>query len=439
MLTLAKLPEIKINAAQAKITPAKMSLDRFALTIGRSDVNANGSVANYLPFLLKGEKLSGNLAINSNLLDLNEIMSIVPEETSAEEQPVADEPAEITEETFRLPKNLGLGLNVSLKKVLFQKMILENINGNVTLADGELKLNKLNMNAFDGTLTTTGLFSTSETQPRVALNLNFNNASFATTFAQMDMIQKMVPLFKSAGGHYSLGMSLDAPLDGELSPIYSALQAEGKLSTADVKLQNIKALNLLAETLKSDRLKNIEAKNVNIQFSIKDGKVITKPFKISMGNVSMDLSGATSIDGTIDYTGQVALPEGSSSLLSKVGINIGGTFASPKISVSVKDAVKDMAKGLLNEKLGNVLGGNKAATGSESAAQGSSSDAVEQARVAGQKLVDAAKAQRDSLVNRASSKLAKIAAQTAGDALVKKAEQNAEKMVKEAEAKAAQK
>jgi hypothetical protein len=229
MLTLAKLPEIKINAAQAKITPAKMSLDRFALTIGRSDVNANGSVANYLPFLLKGEKLSGNLAINSNLLDLNEIMSIVPEESTDSEQTEVAEPAPITDETFRLPENMNLALNVSLKKVLFQKMILENINGNVTLADGELKLNKLNMNAFDGTLTTTGLFSTSETQPRVALNLNFNNASFATTFAQMDMIQKMVPLFKSAGGHYSLGMSLDAPLDGETERESLALAQYGAL------------------------------------------------------------------------------------------------------------------------------------------------------------------------------------------------------------------
>ena len=123
-----------------------------------------------------------------------------------------------------------------------------------------------------------------------------------------------------------------------------------------------------------------------------------------------------------------------------VGVNIGGTFTSPKISVDVKNAVKDVAKGLLNEKLGNILGSsNNNTSTSNSDSQGSSTDAVEQARAAGQKLVDAAKAQRDSLVNKANSKLAKIAAQTAGDALVKKAEQNAEKMVKEAEAKAAQK
>ena len=440
MLNLAGLPEVKIGTAQAKITPAQMSLDRFDLKIGRSDLMANGALTNYLPFIMKGDKLSGNLSISSNLMDLNEIMSIVPEESTDSEQTEVAEPAPITDETFRLPENMNLALNVSMKQILFQKMILENLKGNVTLAGGELKLNKLNMNAFDGTLATTGLFSTASNEPRVALNLNFNNASFATTFAQMDLIQKMVPLFKSAGGHYSLGMSLETKLDGELMPVYSSLQAEGKLITNDIKLQNIKALNILAETLKSDKLKNIEAKNVNVQFTIKDGQLITKPFKISMGNVTMDLSGATTIDGKIDYNGVVALPSGSNSLLSQVGVNIGGTFTSPKISVDVKNAVKDVAKGLLNEKLGNILGSsNNSSSTSSSESQGSSTDAVEQARAAGQKLVDAAKAQRDSLVNKANSKLAKIAAQTAGDALVKKAEQNAEKMVKEAEEKAAQK
>ncbi len=437
---LAGLPTVAINQAVAKITPAQMSLNKFDLKIGKSDIQASGALSNYLPFLLKGELLKGNLSVSSKLLDLNEIMNLVPEEIEDSEQPVEEEPAEITEDMFRLPKNMNLGLNVSVDRILFQKMILDNLRGQVTLANGELKLNRLDMNAFDGKLTTTGHFSTAEEQPSVALNLDFSNASFATTFAQMDLIRRMVPLFKSAGGRYSLGMSLATSLDGEFSPIYSTLQASGKLATADVKLQNIKVLNVMAEMLKSDKLKNIEAKNVNIDFEIKDGKLYTSPFKVSMGNIAMNLSGATGIDGTIDYTGQVELPQGSSNLLSKVGINIRGTFTSPKISVSLKDAVKDAAKGVLENKLGKVLGTSaKTSADTSGVAKSAVENVVEEARVAGEKLVNQAKAQRDSLVSKANSTIAKIAAQKAGDALVKKAEQTAEKMVKQAEEKVAQK
>ena len=43
---LAGLPTVAINQAVAKLTPAKMSLNKFDLKIGKNDIQASGALNN---------------------------------------------------------------------------------------------------------------------------------------------------------------------------------------------------------------------------------------------------------------------------------------------------------------------------------------------------------------------------------------------------------
>ena len=47
---------------------------------------------------------------------------------------------------------------------------------------------------------------------------------------------------------------------------------------------------------------------MTLDFTIKDGRVETKPFDIKMGDYTLNLSGSTGLDQTIDYSGKVKLP-----------------------------------------------------------------------------------------------------------------------------------
>ena len=44
-------------------------------------------------------------------------------------------------------------------------------------------------------------------------------------------------------------------------------------------------------------------------FEIKDGKINTKPFDVSLGSVKMKLGGSTGLDKSIAYAGTVQLPD----------------------------------------------------------------------------------------------------------------------------------
>ena len=436
-LTLRAISEFQIRRAAATITPAAMTLGEFGLTVGRSDLSANGQLSGYLGYLLRGEELSGRLYVKSELLDLNEIMAALPgseSDDAAAEEEVAEEVAEAADTTasaLEIPRNLRLSLNTDLKKVLFQKMTIENITGEMSMADGTLSLDGLRLGIFGGKASASGSYSTASDPKRPALKLkaDFANASFQRTFEELEMVKQLVPIFEKTGGNYSLSLDLATALDAAMSPDLATLNASGEIRSENINIQNIKAFEAMADALGNDKLRKIEAKDVKIRFEIRDGRVNTSPFDLKIGDVNVNLSGSTGLDQTIDYQAKVAIPGGG--VLQNVAVNIGGTFTSPKITLGVKEAVQEAVTNVVNEQIQKL-------TGSESLSEEIAKQAEnlrQEARNAGQKLIEVAQQQSDKLVEEASKKgaLAKLAAKKAGDKLVEEAEKQAEKLTAEAE------
>ena len=436
-LTLPDLPAVNIRRAAATITPSAMTLGEFGVTVGRSDLSATGQLTNYIGYLLRGDVLSGRLYVKSDLLDLNEIMA-ASSDASAAETPAAESAAGTeTDEVaaaaaaIEVPRNLNLSLNADLNRILFGKMEIGNLAGEMRMSGGTLSLVNLSANVFGGKLSTSGSYSTAAdpSHPTFALDARITKASFQQTFEQLEMVQKLVPIFAKTGGDYSMSLDLSTALDATLSPDLQTLNASGELSSANIEVQNIAAFDALATALNNDKLRKIEAKDVSIRFEVRDGRVYTEPFDLKFGDVAATLSGSTGLDQTIDYTAKVTIPGGQA--LQTLGVNIGGTFTDPKISLGVKEAVEEAVKNVVDEQIQKLTGSESLSV--EIAKQAENLRA--QAKQAGEKLVSEAQKQRNKLVEEASKKgtLAKLAAQKAGDKLVEEAEKQAANLESEAE------
>ncbi len=422
--TLAGMPEVKVRRAAMTVAPAALTLSELAVTVGRSDIEASGSLSNYIGYLLRDQTLRGRLDVRSSLLDLNELTGAAPAAPAEAEAAPADTAAM---RAPVVPQNLDLALTTSLRKVLFQKMVLTDFTGSLSVAKGTVSMNRLSMNAFNGRMSASGSYSTAADEHRPALKLKAEiaDASFSATFDQLDVVRRMVPLFEKTGGDYSMSLDLSTRLAQTMEPDYATLQAEGSIRSKNIRLQNVAVFDRLAAALKNDNLRRIEAKDVAIRFTIRDGRIATQPFDLKMGGLALTLSGSTGLDQTIDYTARVKLPEGTAGgVLKTVDVGIGGTFASPQLTLDVKNAVKDAVTETIGQKLGLSLGSG----------EGRSADEIRaEAKAKGDKLVAEAEAQRDKLVDKASGKLAKVAAQASGDALVSAAEKQARKLMEQAE------
>ena len=437
--TVPNLPAVHLKRAAATITPRAMTLGELGVTVGRSDLSAKGQLAGYLGYLLRGDKLSGRLYVRSGLLDLNEIMAAMP--ASETEAPAAAEPIRAIE----VPKNLDLSFNAELQKILFNKMTIDNLAGEMRVADGALSLDRLTMGLFGGKASASGRYSTAAdpARPALKLDLSLAGASFAQTFDELEMVRQLVPIFAETGGDYSLSLDMNAKLDSTMSPDLQSIDATGEIRSANIRVQNIAAFDALAKAINNDKLRRIEARDVAIRFAIRNGRIATQPFDLKLAGTDVNLSGSTGLDRTIDYTARVSMPASAAGgVLETLNVKIGGTFSSPKITLGVKEAAEEAIKNVVDQQIQKLTGSESLAEEVDKQKENlraeidkQAENLREEARKAGEKLVSAAQSQRDKLVEEASKKgaLAKLAAGKAGDKLVSEAEKQAANLSAEAE------
>lgn len=437
-LHVQQLPEVFIRRAAATISPQAMTLGEFGVTVGGSDLSATGQLTGYLGYLMRGEQLAGRLYVKSDLLDLNEIRAAVPadaEAESADAEKPAEEAAAAPAQAIVVPKNLNLSLNAELKKVLFEKMVITDIAGEMSVAGGTLSLDRLGLQLFGGKASASGRYSTAAdpAHPTLSLAASIAKASFPRTFEVIEAVRQLAPIFEKASGDYSLSIDMRTTLDAAMSPDLMSLTAQGEISSENVSVEGVEVFDKLAGLLKNDKLRRIEARDLKIRFSIKDGRVTTEPFDLKMGDVNVNMSGTTGLDRTIDYTAKVTLPAGVGGVLGAVNVGIGGTFTSPKITLGVQETVEQVVSNVVSEQIDNLTGGRGGLLSDDT--QTRAAALREEAQRAGEKLVEAAETQRQKLVDAAAKKgaLAKIAAEAAGDALVDEAKKQSKALLEEAE------
>lgn len=371
VLKIKDMPDVTIQQSIFSFTPQYLNLSETTVNIGKNDLTADCRFENYMAYALKGKTIKGSLNVRSNYFNLNDFMTAENDSLATATDGSTTTASENTEAAgiIRVPKNIDFIMNADMKQVLFDQMTLTDLNGKLLIKDGVVDMKNLSMNAMGGKVVMNGAYSTAKENENPDLNASFSMAglSFAQTFKELDMIQQFAPIFEGLKGNFSGNMKIATELDNTMSPVMNTLQGNGTLQTKDLSLSGVNAIDKIADAINNPDLKNITVKDIDIDFQIKDGRLSTAPFDIKLGSTTLNLSGSTGLDQTIDYTGKIKLPasSGSISQLTTLDLKIDGTFSSPNISVDTKSmvnqAVQSVADKALN-KVGEKLGLDSATT-----------------------------------------------------------------------------
>jgi autotransporter translocation and assembly factor TamB len=309
--------DIKVQNAGLAFSPRYVDLSAFSAQIGKNDIAATGKLENFLPYFMKKETLKGNLAVNSNYLNLNDFMT-ESAESSADTTQIG---------VIEIPKNLDFNLTGNFKQVIFDKLNMTQVQGQIAVKDGKAEMKNLSMNALGGKMNVSGYYDTGKDpkKPEVSLNLDIQEVSFAQTFSTFVTIKKLAPVFENLTGNYSTNFKMTSPLGSDFMPVLASLTASGLLSSGNVAISGNTVLNGLAATLKNESLKNLNIKDLKLPFSIAGGRVTTKPFDVNLGDGKLNLAGSTGLDQTIDYTAKVNL---AGKLANQYMNNVTGLFLS---------------------------------------------------------------------------------------------------------------
>jgi vacuolar-type H+-ATPase subunit H len=365
----------KISKLYLNFNPKTVDLTALDAKVGKSDIQMDGKIENFLQYALKDSLLKGTFNLSSTFLDLNELMS--SSDTTKKTATPADTAAMSVVE---VPSNLEVRLNANIQKMLYDKLTITKVTGGVGIKDSRMTLDnlKLTIEELEGTMALTGVYSTQNIKkPTVDFDVDIANFDIPKTFNAFNSVQKLAPIGKYAKGKFGTKLKFTTFMDQHMNPDMKSLTGGGKLVTNSVVVEGFEPINKLADALKQEKYKKMTFENVNASYRFVDGRLVVDEMPIKSGNITGKVKGSTGFDQTIDYTWNLEIPRAefgtqanaaAGSILDQLnkqaGTNVkmgdkvkikalfGGTVTKPTIKTDLfnpSEGVKDHVKDLVNQ------------------------------------------------------------------------------------------
>ncbi len=470
----ASLPyDVMINTMKLNFTPQFVELAGFDSKMGNSDIKANGKIENFMQYIFQDSLIKGTFALNSSLLDLNQLTAST---STAAAAPAATETAAVAAASVvEVPSNIDFVMNTNIGKVLYDKLDITNMIGEIIVRNARVSMTNLKMNLLDGSMMMSGYYDTkNKAKPQINYNMNISEFDIQKTAAAFVSIEKLVPIAKSATGKFSTTLNnFEGILKPDMSPDMNTLSGNGTLKTKSVVINEYPPFVKLDDALKLNKLKKVSIGDISLQYEFKDGRLHTKPFNTKIADIPVEISGSTGFDQTLDYKWNMELPtklmgnqgqEMVQGWLNKAGSAtgnaakvpdkvkatalIGGTVTAPVVKLGLKDAMKDVKNEVVNQ-VKEVIEQKKEEVIKDAKAEASKQ--AEKILADAQKVADDIKTQgaktaedirkqgnfaADSVTNSAKGPLEKLAAKKIAENLRKQSEQKAQKVTDESNVKA---
>ena len=346
--------EIKISSATLNLTPKSFKLSNFKMTLGKSDLNADGDLNNVVSYLLSNGTLNGRLNLSSNYFDVNPFMSKSDEQKSDTSKLQAVD----------LPENINFTANASFNKLIYDNLTMQNVKGTIELKNQRLNLNNLTADLLGGSFTANGYYETKGPAPDISFNMNISKFNIQDTYKSFVTVKQFVPMAKYVQGTFGAKLNLTSTLTDRMLPNWDSFNSNGNLSIPSAEVKGFKPFQLIGDKLNISQLSNPNLNNVNTSYKITNGRFYLSPVNYKVSNYDVTLAGSNGMDQSLDYNMGINIPAGNlkssvnkavSGLLKKdvnvmssnnvkVDVLIKGKIDSPSLSFSGGETAKEATK-----------------------------------------------------------------------------------------------
>jgi len=351
-IEMTDFPNVKISNAAFDFSPAFAELKQIQMTVGaKSDFSASGRLENYIPYLFSGDTIRGRLSLASNNLDLNEILDIMPSDTTENDT--------TSLAVIQIPKNIDFIFDAAVKRLVYDKLTGNDVKGKVAVKDGVVTVSEAGMKALGGTMLVNAVYDTRDTlRPAVSADLLISMVAIKEAFNTFNTVQMLAPAAAGLGGNVTVGMKYKSLLGSNMMPVISTITGSGQMHSESVQILESKTFDLMKNVLKLDQKYTNIVKDLRATFAINDGRLFVRPFDTKLGNIKMNISGDQGLDQTLNFVVRTEIPQSelgdaAGALMGmlaaqaatmgmnltppeiiKVNLKIGGTFLKPVITPS---------------------------------------------------------------------------------------------------------
>ena len=362
------LPQgLTLNSARLTLLPGKLNVDQAQGLLGTSTFTADGFLSNYIPFLLdENQQLEGTLNVRANRLSINEWMSDDPQPQAKTAQPSVVE----------IPDNIRFVVNATIGQAVYDKMPLNNVKGQLEMADGTLRMKQVTFNSLGGQFVTNGTYDPKDlAKPRFAFDVNIANADISQAHRHLTLAKVVFPLAQYMIGRFSSTFAVNGRLEPDMMPNLNSLTGNALVKIVQATLKNNPIVERLVEKTKLSDLRNAQFKDLLMKVDVKNGFVTIKPFDVRIKDNIVTVSGSNSLEGDLKYVLKLDVPTGKAGVQfarafssmtgqplenvdrAKIDFALNGSYKKPQLqflagrtATQVKDVVVKQAKEDLKEQ-----------------------------------------------------------------------------------------
>jgi uncharacterized protein involved in outer membrane biogenesis len=360
----ADMPLVKINDAHLQFNPKEMVLEKLEGSAGRSDLNLQGTLSDYLGYAFKNETIKGKFTFKSQKFDVNEWLTDSP--TPTQPKPEDDVPLTV----IPIPKNIDFLLNSTINEVVYDNLSIKNLQGDIIIKDGKLSLKEASCQTLGGDFVLNGTYDTqNEQKPKFDFDFGIKNLEIGEAAKAFNTLKYLAPVVQNVSGKFSTKFNLTGDLGQDMMPIFNSLTGEGVVTVVEGLIKDIPLLSKIADEIKMPELKSTKFADMLTTAKIKNGRFVVDPYDVKIDKYLVNVSGSNGItDGSLEYTLKMEVPAKQAGqalnqlVTSQLGANVsfdkvpliisvGGTYAKPQIKVAVdKNNLKGEVKNLVDAK-----------------------------------------------------------------------------------------
>ena len=369
---------VQFQAIALDFKPERVSLNKMQGTLGKTDFNVSGTLNNLLGFMFNKEEVEGNFNLVSNTFSLNDFM--VAESNISEDKKAK---STVDEASIKIPSFLNCTINAKAQTVLYDNLVLKNVEGVLRIKDETATLSNLTSSLFSGKLAMNGEVSTKADTPTFVMRLGAEEFQLAEAFKELTLLKALAPVAAALQGKLNTTIELSGNLSSDFTPDLATITGDVLAQLFETRISPEKAnvLNAMATQLNFFKPEKLNLNGLKTALSFKDGVVTVKPITFSYQDIGVTVNGSHSFDKNLNYKATLQVPAkylGSevTNLIAKiddsslqnltipVGVSIGGMYNSPKVTTDLTSGVKNLTASLIEiekQKLVNK-GKEKAST-----------------------------------------------------------------------------
>lgn len=260
--------------------------DSLRLLVGSSDLNLQGSLLNFIPWLIKdNEHLNVNATCNSDFISLDELLKSSSGST----------------DDFTFPKWLSFNIQSTVDKIKLGKFTASSIKGTIQLSDNKLYSDNISFQSMGGSVLLSGIMEEKENEILIKGTSTLKEIDVKRMMFELNNFSQDEIMDKHVKGKGNFILDFSTSWNKKWQCDFNKLIANFDVQIDQGELKEYKPLENLAKYIELKELQNIKFNTLNCRFSINQRVIDISKTKINNSALNMEFYGTHDFDNMINY------------------------------------------------------------------------------------------------------------------------------------------